>query len=84
MTEASQFGTEKDLNLNKEYCIHCYKNGAFTLPTTTLDEIIDMYAPKWGAWIGKPELSLEEAKVDLYNTLSKLKRWKSKADSLKK
>lgn len=83
MREHSLLGTEKDGSPNKEYCIYCYKNGSFTNSTITMEEIIDMYASKWGEWIGKPELSLEDARSDLQNTLSHLNRWKHKKQRTK-
>lgn len=32
-------GTEKDGAKNTEYCCYCYKDGAFTNPRLTLDEM---------------------------------------------
>lgn len=69
------FGTEQDGSVNKEYCIHCYKNGSFTHQNATLDEMVDLYAPQWGSWTGRPELSLQEAKIEIKDKLSPLKRW---------
>ena len=33
------WGTEKDGSKNEEYCKFCYKDGAFTNPGITLDEM---------------------------------------------
>lgn len=75
ITQKSQFGTEADGSLNEDYCIYCYKDGAYTKPQATLQEMIEFYAPQWGSWIGKPDMSLEDAKTDIQKKLSPLKRW---------
>jgi len=79
MTDASKFGTEKDDSPSKDYCVHCYKKGAFTRPNTTIEEMIELYAPRWGQWTGRPDLSIEQAKVEIFEKLSPLKRWKKKS-----
>ena len=76
MNDKLKYGTEIGGTLSKEYCVYCYKDGSFTYPNVTLEEIVEMYAPQWGAWIGKPQMTVDEAKVDLRNTLLTLKRWR--------
>ena len=71
-------GTEKDGSVSNEFCVHCYKNGIFTIPNATLDEIIELYAPKWGTWMGKPAMTIEQAKIEIREKLSPLKRWAKK------
>jgi hypothetical protein len=39
MTRAEDFGTEADGNPNRDYCHHCYKNGALR-EGVTMDELI--------------------------------------------
>lgn len=35
------FGTNKDQNLNEDYCIYCFKDGAFTQDYTMTEMIED-------------------------------------------
>jgi radical SAM superfamily enzyme len=35
------YGTEADGKVNPEYCMFCYKSGAFTEPNLTLEGMID-------------------------------------------
>lgn len=76
MEQPEQFGTEADGSPSTDYCVHCYKEGNFIHPNVTLEEIIEFYAPQWGTWTGRPELTLEEAKAEINAKLSPLKRWK--------
>ena len=71
-------GTEKNGSVNNEYCVHCYKDGTFTKPNATLEEMIELYAPKWGTWMGKPSMTIEQAKLEIRQKLSPLKRWTKK------
>lgn len=79
MTEPEHFGTEADGSRNKEYCIHCYKDGQFTRPDATLEDMVEFYAPHWGEWAGKPDMPLEEARQEVRAILSGLRRWKDQA-----
>lgn len=74
-------GTEKDNSKSSEYCVYCYKNGSFTNPEATLEEVIEHYAPKWGTWMGNPAMTIEQAKVKIRKALSPLKRWSNKEKS---
>ena len=40
MTTAEQFGTNADGSQNTDYCVYCYKDGAF-LQNLTMDEMIE-------------------------------------------
>ena len=40
MTDESVYGTNADGSMNSDYCIYCYKNGAFT-QNFTMDEMIE-------------------------------------------
>jgi hypothetical protein len=39
MDSDEHFGTESDGSYNRDYCWHCYQNGAFTNPFITLNEM---------------------------------------------
>ncbi len=38
MPNEKLMGTEKDGSNSKDYCVHCYKDGQFTVPNLSLDE----------------------------------------------
>ncbi len=64
-------GTNKDLSLSSEYCKYCYENGEFK-DDRTLEEEIENLIPMY---IDERDISVEEARRILTETLSKLKRW---------
>ncbi|WP_217620951.1 zinc ribbon domain-containing protein, partial [Bacillus sp. GbtcB13] len=39
------FGTEKDGGKDRDYCMYCYENGAYTHPGATLKEGTDICVP---------------------------------------
>lgn len=70
MTKSEERGTEIDASLSADYCVYCYKNGAFT-NDMTLDEMIAdsvNYAEVMGL---TPQQMLENAQ----KILPPLKRW---------
>ncbi len=70
-------GTEKDGSKNKEYCAYCYKNGAFTTPNTTLQEMQAMVKTQM------EKMKMESTAINMaVNSLPHLKRWKSNMASL--
>ncbi len=72
ITDIKVRGTEKDGSVSNEYCVHCYKNGAFTKPNASLEEMIELYAPKWGTWMGKPAMTIEQAKIEIRENYPRL------------
>ena len=40
MSKPEDFGTEKDGSPSQEYCQYCYKNGKWTAPNMTYDEML--------------------------------------------
>lgn len=77
MQAPEQFGTETDGSRNQTYCIHCYKDGQFTRPDATLDDMVKLYTPNWGKWVGKADMPLAEASREVRAVLSSLDRWKN-------
>jgi len=77
MAKPEDFGTEANGTLSKDYCIYCYKDGKFTAPDMTIDQMVEFLAPKWGEWTGKPDMTIEDAKKEVNQTLAGLKRWKT-------
>ena len=77
MTEEKDFGTNKDGSKNKEYCVYCYKDGAFTRDVT-IDEMMEtnlIYIDEWNKSTGN-NMTADEARPILRQFLSTLKRWK--------
>ena len=56
---------------NEEYCCHCFKDGQFTLPDITLEQMIDHLVP-FAAQMGMTE---DQARKIASENLPKLKRW---------
>lgn len=44
LTEEAQFGTNADGSKNEEYCLYCFKDGAFT-SEETMEEMIELCIP---------------------------------------
>lgn len=70
--ENSLRGTEGDGTVSHDYCIYCYKNGEFTQPHVTMEEMINICIPH----MLKSGFDEEEAQRMLSEFLPTLKRWK--------
>jgi len=46
MDVPEKFGSEKDNSINKDYCCHCYQNGAFT-NNLSFEEAVENNIPWW-------------------------------------
>jgi len=69
-------GTNADGSLSCDYCVHCYKDGAFT-KDMTLDEMIELnltYLDVWNKSSGR-NLTVEEARKEMQQFFPTLKRW---------
>ncbi|NDV84040.1 zinc ribbon domain-containing protein [Bacteroides sp. 51] len=77
MTTADQFGTNKEGSANHDYCVYCYKEGAFT-EDVTMDEMIDHCAQYLDEFNKESEkqMSKEEAIAQMKQYFPTLKRWK--------
>ncbi|MBP2134593.1 molecular chaperone DnaK (HSP70) [Methanomicrobium sp. W14] len=72
MKNEEDFGTEADGSKSMEYCTYCYRNGKFTAPDITIDEM----AEKGGAIMSEMfEIPVENAVAFSKEQLSGLKRW---------
>lgn len=70
-------GTNADGSKNEDYCIYCYKDGAFTTDCT-MDEMIEycsQFVDKVNENLPKP-ISAEEYKQMMRGYFPMLKRWK--------
>ncbi len=76
-------GTNADGTKNHEYCIYCYKDGAFT-GDFTMEEMVEFcsqYVDEFNKNTGQ-SLSREEYKEVLSRLYPELKRWKLNADEI--
>ena len=82
LTEAT-LGTEADGSRNYDYCIHCYKKGAFTNNFTMkkMAEFCAQYVGLYNEHTGQ-SLTREAYEALLLKYLPMLKRWRSSADDL--
>ncbi|NPV90970.1 MAG: transcriptional regulator [Firmicutes bacterium] len=71
MGEETLLGTEKDGTRNRDYCVFCYADGAFTQPDMTLEAMKEVCLP-FLRQVGMPE---EQARALLDENLPRLKRW---------
>jgi len=73
LSDETLFGTEKDGSKNEDYCIYCYKEGAFTEPDLTVDMMIE----KGVEFLVKEHgIDAEEAKTIMKEAMQTLKRWR--------
>jgi len=66
-------GTEADGTVSTDYCNYCYKDGTFTNPNLTLEEMIDTVAD---IMVNEFGFEPEDAKAQCNEGLPNLKRWK--------
>ena len=80
---ADVLGTNADGSKNEEYCIYCYKDGAFT-GDFTMEEMAEFCAQFVDEYNKNTEqnLSREEYKQMLLQYYPNLKRWKLPAEAL--
>jgi hypothetical protein len=69
------FGTNFDGTRNFDYCHICYKNGKFTEPSITMEQMIEKVALMTSQFQGIPEAQATEM---ARNLIPKLKRWSSR------
>lgn len=73
LSEENQLGTNADQSKNGDYCVYCYKNGAFTADCT-MDEMIEFCVPMCSK--GQPYPDEETARREMKAFFPQLKRWK--------
>ena len=67
-------GTETDQTQSEKYCHYCYKDGKFTGPDITQEEMVEISAKGWAE--SDPNLSYDEAKTQMKMFIPYLERWK--------
>ena len=72
MEKPEDFGMSADGFRNNDYCQYCYKDGRFTEPRITMDQMIDKVA----SMAGKMNMSEAQAREMAKGFIHKLKRWR--------
>jgi hypothetical protein len=72
----SNFATNADGARNSEFCIFCYKSGAFTTPDLTLDGMIAKSVENMTGELRMPESKARELAKSV---IPELRRWSVKA-----
>ena len=74
MNQPERLGTEADGSKSEKYCVYCYKDGAFTQPDATLEQMIEISAKGWSDQ--DPNVTFEQAKAQMESVLPNLERWR--------
>ena len=75
MEKIEDFGTNADGSRNKDYCCFCFKNGDFTSPGLTLEQMIN----KLVGFADKMGMTQAQAREMAQTVIPKLKRWQKRA-----
>lgn len=67
--DPEQYGSNQDGTSNSEYCVYCFKDGAFT-SDESMENMIEACVPFMEG------MTADEARKLLLDTLPNLKRWK--------
>lgn len=70
------FGTNKDLSYNEDYCTYCFKEGSFA-QDVTIDEMIEhclMFLDEFNKDTSL-KMTMEEARAGMKEFFPTLKRW---------
>lgn len=76
--EEQYFGTNADGSANREYCVYCFKGGAFT-NDETMEQVIEHnleYLEEFNK-DSEQKYSKEEARQEMLKYFPTLKRWKA-------
>ena len=73
LTQPEHFGTESDGTESEKYCVYCYKDGVFTQPNATLEQMIALSAKGWSDQ--DSNVTFEQAKAQMAAVLPHLERW---------
>ncbi len=68
-----EFGTTATKVINTDYCKYCYRNGEFTEPDITMEQMIEKVAASLAE---KKDMPLERAKMLASELIPTLKRWR--------
>lgn len=69
------YGTNKDGTKNVDYCSYCFKDGQFTAPNMSMNEMIEICIPPMVE--SNKDMTTEKAKQMMQEFFPNLKRWKT-------
>jgi hypothetical protein len=70
MDKKELYGTEKDGSLNEFFCSYCYKNGAFTAPDISMEQMQEFVKNKM------IDMKMPKSLIDIaFNSIPQLRRW---------
>jgi len=76
MSAPEHFGTDADGGRCREYCSFCFREGQFTAPHMTVEEMVAHVA---AIGVEKLGLSAEQAQAMAAGVIPQLGRWRGKA-----
>lgn len=72
LAKPADFGTEANGFRNNDYCAYCYKDGAFTSPGMTMEQMRDFCIDKM---VELKVMPRDQASRVLHGVMPKLARW---------
>jgi DNA-binding XRE family transcriptional regulator len=72
LSKPDELGTNADGTWNTDYCIYCYKDGAWVDPNLTVQGVIDYTVP----FMTSPSMTAKKARKKLEAWVPTLKRWR--------
>ena len=76
LNTAEDFGTNKDMSANDDYCTYCFQKGEFT-QNVTMDEMIELCLRHIDEFNKDAEhkVTVDEARAQMKEYFPMLKRW---------
>jgi len=71
-----RYGSEGDGTPSRDYCLRCYRDGEFTLPDATIEQMVRISAQT--LMDNDPAIKQEDAILRMEEVLPTLKRWKDR------
>lgn len=69
------YGTNKDGSKSVDYCSYCFKDGKFTAPNMSMDEMIEICIPPMVE--NNKDMTAEKARQMMQEFFPSLKRWET-------
>jgi hypothetical protein len=73
MEKPEMFGTNADGSQSKEYCVYCFKDGRFTEPGISMQQMIDRCVT---VMVQQKIMAEDQARDLMKRTIPTLTRWK--------
>ena len=73
LTKPEEFGTTAEGFRQNDYCVHCYRDGKFSQPEMTMQQMIDTCVPHM---VQATQMTEADARDKLQQYIPLLKRWR--------